>query len=156
MKNTAILFFTVGLLASGIGLLIAQDNKHEHPAEGLPKTASPEGAKAYIISPKDGKTVSKTFTVRFGLKGMGVAPAGIDIPNTGHHHLLVDAKTDPAANLPLPADETHLHYGGGQTEVELTLEPGEHTLQLVLGDMNHVPHDPPVVSEKITITVEDK
>jgi hypothetical protein len=162
MKKTVTLLFTAGILASGAGL-IAQEHKHDaskhkHDAstEAFPKTASPEGAVVYIISPKDGKTVPKTFTVRFGLIGMGVAPAGNDLPNTGHHHLLVDAKKDFDPSLPLPADETHLHFGGGQTEVELTLEPGEHTLQLVLGDKNHVPHDPPVVSKKITITVEDK
>ena len=115
---------------------------------------SPEGAVAYIISPLDGETVGSTFTVRFGLKGMGVAPAGIDKENTGHHHLLVDTEDMPDFSLPLPATETSLHFGGGQTETELSLEPGTHTLQLVLGNYLHIPHDPPVVSEKITVTVK--
>jgi hypothetical protein len=155
MKKTLTLLFIAGILTSGAGL-IAQEHKHEESAGPLPKTASPEGAEVYIIAPADGAKVGKTFTVQFGLKGMGVAPAGIDLPNTGHHHLLVDAKEAPDPSLPLPADDNHLHYGGGQTEVELTLEPGEHTLQLVLGDKNHVPHDPPVVSKTVTITVKNK
>lgn len=122
------------------------------PASPVP---SAEGAKCYIISPKDGETVGKTFTVQFGLKGMGVAPATVYLEGqfTGHHHLVLDADL-PDMKLPFPMSDNYLHFGGGQTETELTLEPGEHTLQLVLGDHNHVPHDPPVVSEKITVTVE--
>jgi hypothetical protein len=85
---------------------------------------------------------------------MGVAPAGTEVANTGHHHLLVDVDELPAIDRPIPADEHHRHFGGGQTEVELELEPGKHTLQLFLGDRFHVPHEPPVVSERITITVE--
>ncbi|MEM7146185.1 MAG: DUF4399 domain-containing protein [Verrucomicrobiota bacterium] len=155
-KTTVSAFLTIGILALVAGWLVAQDeHKHETPPEGFPKNPSPEGAEVYIISPKDGDTVPKTFTVQFGLKGMGIAPAGIAFPNSGHHHLLVDAPGEPDHNLPLPADDNHLHYGAGQTETELTLEPGKHTLQLVLGDLNHVPHDPPVVSKTITITVED-
>lgn len=125
-------------------------------AATLPKTPSPAGAKVYIISPKNGETVSQTFTVQFGLKGMGVAPAGVNLPETGHHHLLIDV-TDadmPDFNVPLPMSDNVKHYGKGQTETELTLPPGKHTLQLVLGDMLHIPHNPPVVSEKITITVK--
>jgi hypothetical protein len=118
----------------------------------MPRSSSPADASVYIISPKDGETVPRTFTVKFGLKGMGVAPAGTDKPNTGHHHLLVDFDELPAAGMPMGKDV--MHFGGGQTETELTLEPGKHTLQLMLGDKSHVPHDPPVVSEKITITVE--
>lgn len=117
-------------------------------------TAAPEGAQAYIISPADGETVSSPVTVKFGLKGMGVAPAGVDKPNTGHHHLLIDAANEPALDQPLPADATHKHFGGGQTETSIELPPGEHTLQLVMGDKNHVPHEPPVMSKKITITVK--
>ncbi len=105
--------------------------------------------------------MSGPVTVRFGLSGMGVAPAGTDVEHTGHHHLLLNRPPlgegpDGAEELSvsLPADDNHRHFGGGQTEVTLELEPGQHTLQLVLGDMNHVPHDPPVVSEVITITVE--
>jgi hypothetical protein len=115
-------------------------------------TASSEGARVYIISPVNGDTVPQTFTVRFGLSGMGVAPAGTDKAGTGHHHLLIDRAEVPPAGMPM--DATVQHFGGGQTEVELSLEPGEHSLQLLLGDMKHVPHEPAVLSEKITIQVK--
>ncbi len=115
---------------------------------------APEGAKVYIVSPADGDTVPATFTVVFGLSGMGVAPAGVDQANTGHHHLLIDVDEEPDMTQPLPATENILHFGGGQTEVEVTLEPGEHSLQLLLGNYLHIPHDAPVISEKITINVE--
>lgn len=117
------------------------------------RTPSPPGAEVYIISPKDGAKVHSPVQVQFGLKGMGVAPAGVKFENTGHHHLLID--TDPPANMgaPLPATDNIRHFGKGQTETELTLTPGKHTLQLLLGDQSHVPHDPPVISKKITITV---
>lgn len=116
----------------------------------------PEDAMLYIISPEDGATVASPVTVRFGLKGMGVAPAGVDKARTGHHHLLIDTDAPAGEDLamPLPADENHVHFGGGQTETVIDLSPGTHTLQLIMGDMNHVPHDPPLVSKKITITVE--
>jgi hypothetical protein len=130
----------------------AQGNAAQAQA-GLPRTASPPGAMVYFISPKNGERVKSPFTVRFGLKGMGVAPAGVTNANTGHHHLIIDSDLPPT-NLPIPNDDKHRHFGGGQTEVELTLPPGQHTLQLVLGDANHIPHQPPVVSEKITITVQ--
>jgi hypothetical protein len=116
-------------------------------------TAAPEGAVAYIISPANGATVSSPVTVVFGLKGMGVAPAGTEKANTGHHHLLIDIDA-PALDQPLPASAQLIHFGGGQTQTVLELAPGTHTLQLVLGDMNHIPHNPPVVSEKVTITVK--
>ena len=118
------------------------------------RTPAPEGAAVYIISPLDGATVSNPVTVRFGLSGMGVAPAGTDRNNTGHHHLLIDLAEVPALDKPLPADAQHVHFGGGQTETTIELTPGKHTLQLLLGDMTHVPHDPAVVSQKITITVQ--
>jgi len=123
------------------------------PAAALPRTASPPGAEAYIISPKDGATVKSPVLVQFGLKGMGVAPAGVKFDNTGHHHLLIDtdAPADPGA--PLPATDKIVHFGKGQTEASVPLSPGKHTLQLLLGDQNHVPHNPPVISRKITITV---
>jgi hypothetical protein len=121
---------------------------------GIPRSPRPEDARVYIISPADGETVSSPVTVQFGLGGMGVAPAGVEKPATGHHHLIVDAPLPPA-DLPIPKDDHYRHFGVGQTEVVLELEPGDHTLQLVLGDHIHVPHDPPVVSEKITITVVD-
>jgi hypothetical protein len=121
-------------------------------AEGATATASPPGAAVYIISPANGETVPTSFTVRFGLKGMGVAPAGLEKGNTGHHHLLVDGKALPSLTAPMGAEVKH--FGAGQTETELTLEPGSHTLQLILGDKSHVPHNPPVVSEKIEIKVK--
>jgi hypothetical protein len=121
-------------------------------AADLPATPAPEGAKAYIISPANGAIVPQTFTVRFGLKGMGVAPAGVANPKAGHHHLLIDKTELPPPGKPMGQDVKH--FGGGQTEAEITLPPGPHTLQLIMGDMNHVPFDPPVVSDKISITVE--
>lgn len=117
-------------------------------------TPAPEGAKAYIISPEDGATVSNPVTVVFGLEGMGIAPAGVDKPKTGHHHLLINVMDMPPAGQPIPADDTHKHFGGGQTQVTMDLPAGTHTLQLLLGDMNHVPHNPPIASEKITVTVK--
>lgn len=119
----------------------------------LPRSTAPEAAKVYLISPANGATVKSPVVVRFGLSGMGVAPAGTAAENTGHHHLLVDAPLPPA-DQPIPNDAQHLHFGKGQTETTLMLAPGKHTLQLILGDHNHIPHDPPVVSEPITITVE--
>ena len=116
-------------------------------------TESPAGAELYFIAPVDGDTVSSPVTVLFGLRGMGVAPAGAQLPKTGHHHLIVNAAT-PSAGKPIPSDDNHRHFGGGQTETTLELSPGKHTLQLVLGDYAHIPHNPPVVSEVITITVE--
>jgi hypothetical protein len=118
------------------------------------RTPSPAGAEVYIVSPKDGAKVKSPVTVVFGLKGMGIAPAGIKFDNTGHHHLLVDADVPADLSQPLAANEHSLHFGKGQTETSLTLPPGKHTLQLVLGDSLHVPLDPAVISKKITITVE--
>lgn len=107
----------------------------------------------YIIEPTDGAVVSNPVKVVFGLKGMGVAPAGVERDKTGHHHLIIDAEL-PDLKAPIPADENYRHFGGGQTETTLELSPGQHTLQLLLGDFVHIPHDPPVMSKKITITVK--
>jgi len=115
---------------------------------------APADARVYIISPVDGEVLSSPVTVKFGLSGMGVAPAGVEKAATGHHHLLIDLDTLPDPGKPLPADDHHKHFGGGQTETTVDLATGQHTLQLMMGDHNHVPHDPPVVSDKITITVE--
>ena len=120
-----------------------------------PSTWSAEAAELYIISPADGAKVQSPVTVTFGLKGMGVAPAGVAREKTGHHHLLVDLETLPNLNLPIPSDPNHIHFGGGQTETKLELKPGTHTLQLLLGDAAHMPHRPAVLSEKITITVTE-
>ncbi|MEM8957054.1 MAG: DUF4399 domain-containing protein [Pseudomonadota bacterium] len=124
-------------------------------------TPAPDGASVYFIGLADGDKVRSPVTVRFGLKGMGVAPAGVEWDNTGHHHLLVNRPplgegelgAEEAVN-PIPSDDNHLHFGGGQTEVDLELEPGTHTLQLVVGDYAHFPHDPPIVSDVITVTVQ--
>lgn len=115
---------------------------------------SPAGAAVYFIEPLDGATVTPTFTVKFGLRGMGVAPAGTDVPNTGHHHLLIDVADLPDSKQPLPANEHILHFGKGQTETQVTLTPGIHTLQLVFGNYLHIPHDPAVMSKPITVTVK--
>jgi hypothetical protein len=138
-----------GLLLLALPLLGPAQESGQTP----PRTVAPEGALTYLLSPANGAAVTSPFTVRFGLRGMGVAPAGVTTPSTGHHHLLIDVATLPPDNLPIPNDANHRHFGLGQTEVELTLPPGQHTLQLVLGDALHIPHQPPVRSEKITITV---
>lgn len=139
-----------------LGVLLAGLSTTALAAE-VPATAAsqaPVDAKVYIISPTDGATVSPDVTVRFGLRGMGVAPAGVVKEHTGHHHLLVDVRELPTAGQPIPADAQHLHFGGGQTQTTLHLAPGTHTLQLELGDHNHVPFAPPLVSKKITIHVK--
>ncbi len=142
MKISSLLFITLSLSLSSF---LVQ-------AEGMPVSNSPEGASIYIISPKDGAIVSEEFTVNFGLRGMDVAPAGTEKENTGHHHLLIDAETLPAAGQPMGKDVKH--FGGGQTETTITLPKGKHTLQLILGNHLHIPHNPAVVSEKITVIVE--
>ena len=120
------------------------------------ETPSPAGAKVYFVNLADGVTVTSPVFIQFGLAGMGVAPAGTEKAKTGHHHLLVDAKAPAGEDLEysLPADDNHKHFGGGQTEVSVTLSKGKHVLQLVLGDQNHIPHNPPVMSERITIMIE--
>ena len=125
------------------------------------ETPSAEGARVYFVNLEDGATVSSPVTVVFGLEGMGVAPAGVEAENTGHHHLLLNRAPmgqgeDGAEELQygILADENHIHYGKGQTQATLDLPAGTHTLQLVLGDLNHIPHVPPVMSDVITITVE--
>lgn len=125
-------------------------------------STAPEGAKVYFENLKDGDTVKSPVTIKFGIEGMEIAPAGTKKENSGHHHLLVDRPPlgegeDGKEELtnPLPADENHIHFGKGQTEKTLELTPGSHTLQLVLGDHSHIPHNPPVTSDVITITVEE-
>ena len=118
------------------------------------RTPAPEGAAVAIILPANGDTVTSPVTVYFGLSGMGIAPAGVEWDNTGHHHLLIDMDEFASYDEAIPFDDNHRHFGGGQTQVTLDLPAGEHTLQLVLADWQHLPHDPPIVSERITITVE--
>ena len=125
------------------------------PAIALGETAAPPIASVYFISPKNGDTVTSPFKVQFGLTGMGVAPAGLEKPNTGHHHLLIDATLSPEElKRPIASDAKHVHFGGGQTETMVTLPPGQHTLQLVLGDWTHIPFNPPIMSPVITVTVK--
>jgi hypothetical protein len=112
-------------------------------------------AELYFVTPHDGDEVSGEFTVSFGLRGMGVAPAGVEKDNTGHHHLLINVDSLPPMDAPLPNTDQVRHFGGGQTETTLSLPPGKHTLQLLLGNYSHIPHSPPVMSEKITITVTE-
>ena len=143
-RKTAIVTLVSAAAALAVGLVWAQASR----------TPSPPGAKAYFISPADGAVIKGPVKVVMGLSGMGVAPAGVDIGNTGHHHILVNAPANIKLDVQMPADDVHRHFGLGQTEATLTLPPGKHTLQLVLGDKSHVPHDPPVLSEKISITVQ--
>lgn len=138
----------VGVVAIAVAICSAWG-----PAQAADRRPAPEGAVAYIIWPRDGAVIpGGKFWLRMGLSGAGIAPAGIDRPHTGHHHLIIDAEL-PALDEPIPNDKNHLHFGAGQTEVHIELPPGRHTLQLLLGDADHVPHDPPVMSKKITITV---
>jgi len=127
------------------------------PACGGPaimsRTPSPMGAQVFFITPADGDVLSGPVNLEFGLSGMEVAPAGDDRPDSGHHHIIIDSVL-PLLSLPVPKDDNHVHFGDGRTKTELTLAPGEHTLQLLLGDYLHIPHDPPLFSEQIRITVE--
>jgi hypothetical protein len=123
------------------------------PAPEPALAANPAAPLVYFIWPHDGTVISGgKFWVRMGLRNMGVAPKGTAVPNTGHHHLLIDTELPPMTE-PIPSDRNHLHFGAGETEARVELPPGTHTLQLLLGDMNHVPHNPPVLSKKITVTV---
>ncbi|TMU81927.1 DUF4399 domain-containing protein [Pseudomonas fluorescens] len=117
-------------------------------------TPAPKGAEVFIVSPEDGATVSQTFTVKFGTRDVALAPAGDVTKNTGHHHLLIDVDKMPAAGAPIPNDANHMHFGKAQTQADIKLAPGKHTLQLELGDSGHMPFDPPIVSKKITVNVE--
>ncbi len=120
------------------------------------ETPAPADAKVYFINIKDGDTVTSPVTIRFGLSGMGVAPAGTEVQNTGHHHLIIDETFEgDALKEAIPVDEHHMHFGKGQTEATVTLSKGKHTLQLVLGDWSHVPHKPPVMSDRVTVNVEE-
>jgi hypothetical protein len=131
----------------------ADDAPVKTEAAALPRSASAAGASVFFISPNDGDTVSSPINIEFGINGMTVVAAGVNDSDSGHHHLLVDTGL-PNLELPVPADANHIHFGDGSTSTELSLEPGEHSLQLLLGDYLHIPHSPPVASELITITVE--
>lgn len=140
-KQMSILALSAGLALSG--------------SVAFAQTPAPKDAKVYFINLKDGDKLKSPFKVQFGLSGIGVAPAGVEKEKTGHHHLIINEEVKgEELTTALPADEKHVHFGGGQTETTVTLPPGRHTLQLVLGDWSHVPHNPPVMSERITVTVE--
>nr|PZN69134.1 MAG: rod shape-determining protein RodA [Pseudomonadota bacterium] len=131
----------------------AASHTESEAAPSFPRTPAPAGARVFFVSPKDGETVSSPVRVVFGVENIGIAPAGQVVEGAGHHHLIVDADM-PDPSMPIPADTQHLHYGQGQTEATIELSPGTHTLQLVMGDHLHVPFDPVVASEKITINVQ--
>lgn len=155
------------IFASGMALLLGACGQEESAAPAakpapaaasedvvtLPRTPATEGARVFFITPADGDTVSSPVSIEFGIDGMTVVKAGDAAPGSGHHHLLVDTGL-PELGLPIPADASHIHFGDGSTATELTLAPGQHTLQLLLGDHLHIPHDPPVTSATITVTVK--
>ena len=160
MKKPILFVLSGALIASTLTGFAEDAAKKHEPAKTEPPpavTPSPKDAKLYFITPKNGKTVKGEFVVRFGLKGMGVAPAGVYMENTGHHHMLIDMDvSEIPKGTPIPTVVgKSLHYGKGQTETKLKLPPGKHTLQLVLGNYSHMLHEPPVVSKKITITVAE-
>jgi len=144
MKRLAVATLSLGL-AFGPTTVLAEEEDFRQP--------SPENATVYFISPSDGDVVSSPVKIQFGMQGMGIAPAGVEWENTGHHHLIVNAELPSLTDF-VPTDDNHRHFGGGQTETSLELEPGQHTLQLLFADQDHLPHNPAVYSEKITITVE--
>ena len=122
----------------------------------LPPVFFSEESKVYFIEPRDRQEVTSPFRVKFGLQGMGVAPAGVSMEKTGHHHLLVNLNKLPDLDVPIPSSENHIHFGGGQTETVINLPPGVHSLQLLLGDKYHIPHNPPLFSETIHVKVISK
>jgi hypothetical protein len=161
MRNTAktitLLTLLVAITFGAAATLHAQQIVRVEPgASGLGLTPSPEGATVTFRNLSDGDEVSKSFRVRFVIEGMKVRPAGTDDENSGHHHLLIDVDELPPMDLPLPKNESVYHFGKGERSASITMPPGEHTLQLLFADYRHIPHDPPVMSEKITvIVVED-
>lgn len=146
MTRLKVLLAAAAALATGT-MAFAQDQQTGGP------TPAPKDARVYFVNLRDGDKIAPKSTIHFGLHGMGVAPAGLDRQNAGHHHLLIDTELPPL-NRPIPNDFNHLHFGAGQTEAEVTLPPGEHTLQLVFADKDHVPHTPPLMSPKIKVVVE--
>ena len=158
----ATLLLACSILISACGREAAEEPAVEEPTAeepvaeapaAMPRTASPEGASVFFITPADGDTVTNPVRVEFGISGMSVVPAGDSTPDSGHHHLIIDAGL-PELGMPIPADDNYVHFGDGSTATEITLEPGRHTLQMLLGDHLHIPHDPPLLSEQIVITVQ--
>jgi hypothetical protein len=161
MRGTAPLAFGLAIAVAALPAgSLAQSQDHNHmtaaaaPAAASGRTPAPSDAYVYIGWPNDGETLhTRHIKVWFGTRNFGVAPAGVDKPNTGHHHLLIDVPLPPL-DQEIPNDKNHLHFGAGQTETTIDLPPGTHTLQLLMGDANHIPHDPPLMSKKITIHVQ--
>ena len=150
MTNVMRIVFSVFVAGIFAGLAAMPAWTQSAPAQ----TPSPNGAKVHFINLKDGQVVTSPFLIQFGLSSMGVAPAGVEKPNTGHHHPLIDATlSSDELKQPIPMDDGHRHFGNGQTEAMITLPPGPHKLQLVLGDWSHIPHTPPVMSNVITVRV---
>jgi len=155
IKYILMVLITGLIIACGSEKAAEEKSEMSHEAmSNMGRTKAPDGAEVYFITPQNGDVIDGPVTVKFGLKNMGVAPAGTDNANTGHHHILIDLAEMPDMSKPLPANDQIIHFGGGQTETTLNLAPGTHTLQLLLGNFAHIPFDPPVMSEKITITVK--
>lgn len=156
MSRLSLLFALVLVASACTSEDSSQSVSADAPAEEAVdlRSEAAEGARVFFVGIEDGATVTSPFTVEFGLEDMTVAPAGTDEPFSGHHHLLINQEELPALDMPLPSDSLHIHYGMGQTTAELDLPAGTHTLQIVLGNHLHIPHNPPVVSEKITVTVQ--
>ena len=156
MRHTiALAALSAASVAAAVQASAAAGGAPDKPAAQPATTTAPNPSapQVYFIWPYDGSVISGgKFWVRMGLRNMGVAPKGTTVPNTGHHHLLIDTEL-PSMTEAIPSDRNHLHFGAGETEARIELPPGKHTLQLLLGDMNHVPHKPPVLSKQITITV---
>ena len=152
-RAIAATLIVLSLAACGDSGTPAPKDESASAPEASARTPSPAGARVFLIEPVNGASVKSPVTVKFGVEGLEVVPAGTDKPNSGHHHLLIDTKLDDFGST-VPADATHIHYGKGQTEAQIELTPGKHTLQDVFADKNHVPHDPPLQSDVITITVE--
>ena len=159
-KKNIIILFSIFLIIScesndndnAVNKKISIQNVPASPPS-IKRAVSPTGSKVYFISPKNDEIVSNPVSLEFGSEGVEIVPSGQDQPATGHHHIIIDAEL-PNMNIPIPADDNYVHFGDGSSSTQLTLEPGVHTLQLLLGDFLHIPHDPPLYSEKITVTVE--
>ena len=156
----SVIVLLTGMACSQGGNNATEDSDTTAPAAAaptapaaMPRSGSVEGTTVFFVTPRDEATVSNPVVLNFAVTGMSVAPAGNNTAMTGHHHVIIDAEL-PAMDMPIPADENYVHFGDGSSTTELTLEPGEHTLQLVFADYLHIPHDPPVYSDRITITVE--
>ena len=156
-KQLSAFFATALLSLAGCGEQPAETPAVEATASdapaAMPRTASPDGASVHFITPADGATVASPVSIEFGIEGMDVVAAGVNDAHSGHHHLLVDTGL-PDLGLPIPADANHIHFGDASTATELSLEPGAHTLQLLIGDHLHIPHDQAVTSQQITVVVE--